>query len=233
MGVSVSPHICQQHITAVLKDVLGKDVVVYIDDCGIWTDGSFEDHLLLVEKVLSKLADNGFKCNPLKCDWAVKETDFLGFWMTPNSVRPMKTKIDAILKMQRPQTTTQARSLIRAVNFYKSLFFSSRSRPCSSSRFDRWQAFRLGRYKAKGLRLDKSCFSQRLLQSICRSKWTVWDLQWYQQLSSWRGNPTERVPYRVLQQETQFGSDVIQYNWKGNFSNRPLLERVSQNIIRG
>ena len=122
MGVSVSPHICQQHRTVELKDVLGKNVVVYFDDCGIWTDGSFEDHLLLVKKVLSKLIENGFKCNPLKCDWAVKETDFLGFWMTPNSVRPMKTKIDAILKMQRPQTTTQARSLIGAVNFYKSLF---------------------------------------------------------------------------------------------------------------
>ena len=87
MGVKVSPDIAQQYITQILHDVLrgdkGHDVVVYIDDCGIWTTGDYDDHINLVDKVLQRLAANGMKCNPRKCDWAVKETDFLGYWMTP------------------------------------------------------------------------------------------------------------------------------------------------------
>jgi len=119
MGVKVSPDAAQGLITKVLA---GLDCAAYMDDCGIWTDESFEDHMELVGKILQRLADNGLKCNPLKCDWAVQETDFLGYWMTPNSIKPMKKKIDAILKMDRPTNRTQARSFIGAVNFYKSLW---------------------------------------------------------------------------------------------------------------
>ena len=62
------------------------------------------------------------KVNPLKCNWAVQETYFLGYWMTPTAVKPMKKKIDAVLKMEPPKNKGEARSFIRVVNFYKSLW---------------------------------------------------------------------------------------------------------------
>ena len=62
------------------------------------------------------------KCNPLKCEWFVKETDFLGFWMTPEGVKPWKKRIDAILSMGRPRNNTDVRAFIGAVNHYKSLW---------------------------------------------------------------------------------------------------------------
>ena len=62
------------------------------------------------------------KCNLLNCDLVVQETDFLGHWMTPDCIKPMKKKIDAILKMDRPRSPTQAQSFIGAVNFYRSLW---------------------------------------------------------------------------------------------------------------
>ena len=77
----------------------GIECAVYMDDVGIWTDGSFEEHLEVVEKVLQRFQQYNLKCNPLKCDWAVKETDFLGYWMTPSGIKPWKKRVDAILKM--------------------------------------------------------------------------------------------------------------------------------------
>ena len=94
----------------------GLDVVAYIDNCGIWTDSTFEQHLDLVEKVLKQLVAAGMECNPLKCSWAVEGTDFLAYWMTPAAIKPMENKIAAVLNLERPQSRTKARSFVGAVN---------------------------------------------------------------------------------------------------------------------
>ena len=119
MGLKSSPDYAQAFITKILN---GLDVEVYIDDMGLWTSGSFEEHMLLVDSILQRLAANGMKCNPLKCEWAVKESDFLGYWLTPEGVKPWQKKVDGILKMGTPQNQEQVRSFLGAVNYYKSMW---------------------------------------------------------------------------------------------------------------
>ena len=101
MGLKSSPDYAQAFITRILFNL---DVEVYIDDMGIWSRGPFSKHLSLVDPVLQRLASNGMKCNPLKCEWAVKESDFLGYWLTPAGVKSWQKKVDGILKMGVPQT---------------------------------------------------------------------------------------------------------------------------------
>ena len=72
--------------------------------------------------VLKKLEDAGFTVNPLKCKWAVQETDWLGYWLTLVGLRPWSNKIRSILAWDRPKTQKAVRSFIDAVNFYRDMW---------------------------------------------------------------------------------------------------------------
>lgn len=119
MGVKQSPDIAQNIMEQLFAAL--DEVDVYIDDIGVFSN-SFEDHLQSLHKVLTILQDNNFTVNPLKCEWAVQETDWLGYWLTPTGLKPWKKKIQAILALQAPSTIKELRSFIGAVTFYRDMF---------------------------------------------------------------------------------------------------------------
>jgi hypothetical protein len=120
MGIKQSPDIAQQIMENPLRP--RKETEVYIDDNGIFSKESWGEHLLSLYNVLKVPEDNNFTINPLKCERAVKETNWLGYWLTQEGVKPWGKKIDCILAIQPPTSIVQLRSFVGSVNFYRDMF---------------------------------------------------------------------------------------------------------------
>ena len=94
MAVNISPDVAHAYMVEMLQGIPSE---FYMDDVGVWTNVSFKDHIAIIYQTLQRLKQNNMKYNPLKCSWAVQETDFLGYWTTPTAIKPRKKIIEAIL----------------------------------------------------------------------------------------------------------------------------------------
>jgi hypothetical protein len=72
MRLKCSPDIAQAAMKIVLSGI--EDADIYIDDVGAFSD-DWDHHVNLIATILWRLCENGFTINPLKYEWAVKETD--------------------------------------------------------------------------------------------------------------------------------------------------------------
>ena len=119
VGVSESLDIAAEQMHSVLDGI--DSIEFYMDNIGILCD-SWDNHLSLLSIVLTHLQNVSFMINPLKCEWAVQETDFLGHWLTPTGVKQWRKKVDAILHLQPPENVKQLRSFLGMVNYYHDMW---------------------------------------------------------------------------------------------------------------
>jgi hypothetical protein len=82
MGVKQYPDFGQEIIEDIFHDI--KEV--YIEDIGIF--GNSQEHMFTIQDdVLHHLEEKGFTVNPFKCEWMVRETNWLGHWLTPKGLK--------------------------------------------------------------------------------------------------------------------------------------------------
>jgi putative transposase len=119
MGLKCSPNIAQAAMENVLSDI--KDAVIYIDDVGAFSN-DWDHHANFLATILRQLRENGFTINPLKCEWATKETDWLGYWFTPQGLQALEEENRCHTTYGLSCNATELRMFIGCVNYYRDMW---------------------------------------------------------------------------------------------------------------
>ena len=119
MGLSNSPDIFQENMSNLFRDL--EYVREYIDDLLITSNGSLQDHLEKVEKVLQRLQKAGLKVNAKKSSFCRTEVEYLGYLITREGIKPQAKKVQALHNMSTPRTRTELRSFLGLVNYYRDM----------------------------------------------------------------------------------------------------------------
>jgi hypothetical protein len=90
-------------ITHVLDPFIHLFVIVYLDDICIYSK-SAEEHLDHLRKVLTTLRENQLFIKMVKCFWAKRETEYLGFIVGSGNVRTSQSKVTTVKVWPLPET---------------------------------------------------------------------------------------------------------------------------------
>ncbi|GFY16733.1 retrovirus-related Pol polyprotein from transposon opus [Trichonephila clavipes] len=105
-GLSGAAPNFQRAIDIILKPVIGRFVLVYMDDV-IITSPSFKDHLDHLTQVFTLLRDAGLTLNKEKCHFARDKLKYLGLIISKEGIETDNKKIRAITEMKPPKNNRE------------------------------------------------------------------------------------------------------------------------------
>ena len=120
MGVACSPDIFQARMSELMASL--EFVRTYLDDLLCISKGSLEDHLNKLKKVLIRLRDAGLTVNARKSSFCAVETEYLGYVLSWDGIKPQPKKVQAILALAPPQNVKQLRTFLGMVQYYRDIW---------------------------------------------------------------------------------------------------------------
>ena len=125
MGLTNNPDIFQSAMHPLFQDI--SEVKCFIDDIAIFSNTTFDHHLGIVHQVLLRLEESGVTINLLKCVWAVQSTNYLGFLLSTDGIKPLPKKTEAISRILCPMSRTTVHSFVGLINYYKDSMWPRRA----------------------------------------------------------------------------------------------------------
>ena len=121
MGLNISPSIWQSYINTILDCLQSRKYYGAIMDDLLLCIPTKKPHIAKLENLLKALLKNGLKLSPRKCQLFRTELQYMGntiFKQDRNvCIRPLRSRLETIQKLQLPTTVKGCRSFAGMVNF--------------------------------------------------------------------------------------------------------------------
>lgn len=115
-GLKNAAQTFQRFMDTVLREL--EFCFCYLDDILIasQTESEHKNHL---RQVLQRLKEYGLSINVEKCNIGQSEVKYLGCTISKDGTKPIQTKVEAILRIEKPKTIDELRRVLGMVNFYR------------------------------------------------------------------------------------------------------------------
>jgi hypothetical protein len=117
-GLMNAPSTFMRLMNEVLKDFIGKFVIVYLDDILIFGKTK-EKHLKHLTAVMKRLQQEKLLINMKKSSFMRTELIYLGFVISANEMKMEPEKIEAIKDWPSPKSVFEVRSFHGLASFYR------------------------------------------------------------------------------------------------------------------
>ena len=120
-GLTNAPSVFQQAMHVVLKGLIGKICLAYLDDI-IVLARTPEEHAANLDVVLSRLHEHQDFCNVEKCQFAMQEIKYLGHVVTADTVKPDPHKVEVLRAWPSAdiqQSTNNIRSFLGLAGYFR------------------------------------------------------------------------------------------------------------------
>ncbi|GBG89648.1 hypothetical protein CBR_g49437 [Chara braunii] len=98
--------------------MLDRFVLIYLDDI-LRYSRNLDEHVEHLRTVLERLRQAKYKANRDKCEFARQELEYLGHYVTPQAIRRLADKIEALRVWPEPTNTTDVRSFMGLAGYYQ------------------------------------------------------------------------------------------------------------------
>ena len=117
-GLSNAPATFQRLMTTILRQFLGKSVVVFQDDLVVYSN-SHEEHMVHLEQVLEALRGAQLYAKPSKCTIGSDSVKFLGHVISHGKIGTDPEKISAVNDMTPPGDVHGVRRFLGFANWFR------------------------------------------------------------------------------------------------------------------
>jgi hypothetical protein len=116
-GLTNAPGTFQRVMNFILKSVIGKICLVYLDDIIVFAK-SIEEHVQNLRVVFELLEDANLKLKLAKCKFLRTSVDFLGHVISTDGIAPDPSKVEAIKNYPQPRTVRELHSFLGLASYY-------------------------------------------------------------------------------------------------------------------
>ncbi|KAC9469347.1 hypothetical protein E3N88_45779 [Mikania micrantha] len=117
-GLTNTPAVFMDLMNRVCKPYLDKFVIVFIDDILIYSNNQ-EEHAKHLSLVMELLKNEELYVKFSKCDFWIREVQFLGHLVNEKGIHVDPAKIEAIKNWEAPKTPTEVRQFLGLAGYYK------------------------------------------------------------------------------------------------------------------
>ena len=102
----------------VYRDLIGRNVLVYIDDVIIYSE-TFEQHLQDLYEVFNTIQSSGLRLNAKKCFFGKHQVKYLGYIISAQGTHADPRKVEKVKNYLTPTSAKETLSFLMLASYYQ------------------------------------------------------------------------------------------------------------------